>query len=399
MRTWTATTRPLPSDSSRQDDERRDADAGRRAAAGRADEEEVPRRPGPPPGAQPAGRRLLHRPLPRLLGAGLPDRPARHRPCRRRAVHRRLRTRGLDRADHSPAPPRRHRRRDRRRRPGQLRLHRPGHRPLPRPARLRHRATATEIHGWIGRRNPDRDQDGDHADPKYLNTAETELFTKGHELYGLTEGAAELAAGAVPVIVEGPLDALAVTLAGDGDYVGIAPTGHRLHRRAGRRATPIPRRPKARDHCRHGRRPGRTAGRSANLLAAHRPWRRSPPPRHPDRQGPRRAAADGRRHRSASGPGGLPQPCQCTYRRPRCRLRRPAGHRRRPGARRSARRGGHRRRPVDELAGAPHSSGGQHRHRPRHRAVRSVRRRPCSDRACLGVGTHSIARRTTRTVH
>jgi DNA primase catalytic core len=82
-----------------------------------------------------------------------------------------------------------------------------------------------EIHGWIGRRNPDHDQDGDHAVPKYLNTAETELFAKGHELYGLTEGAAELAAGAVPVLVEGPLDALAVTLAGDCDYVGIAPLG------------------------------------------------------------------------------------------------------------------------------------------------------------------------------
>lgn len=82
-----------------------------------------------------------------------------------------------------------------------------------------------EIHGWIGRRNPDHDRDGDHAVPKYLNTAETDLFTKGRELYGLTEGAAALAAGAVPVLVEGPLDALAVTLAGDGDYVGIAPLG------------------------------------------------------------------------------------------------------------------------------------------------------------------------------
>ncbi|WP_166486729.1 MobF family relaxase [Blastococcus saxobsidens] len=82
-----------------------------------------------------------------------------------------------------------------------------------------------EIHGWIGRRNPDHDEDGDHAVPKYLNTAETELFTKGSELYGLTEGAAALAAGAVPVLVEGPLDALAVTLAVDGDYVGIAPLG------------------------------------------------------------------------------------------------------------------------------------------------------------------------------
>ncbi|TYP87414.1 MobF family relaxase [Blastococcus xanthinilyticus] len=82
-----------------------------------------------------------------------------------------------------------------------------------------------EIHGWIGRRNPAHNEDGDHAVPKYLNTAETDLFTKGHELYGLTEGATALVAGAVPVLVEGPLDALAVTLAGDGDYVGIAPLG------------------------------------------------------------------------------------------------------------------------------------------------------------------------------
>jgi DNA primase catalytic core len=83
-----------------------------------------------------------------------------------------------------------------------------------------------EIHGWIGRRNPadDGDETG-RAVPKYLNTAETDLFTKGHELFGLTEGAAALAASAVPVLVEGPLDALAVTLAGSGDYVGIAPLG------------------------------------------------------------------------------------------------------------------------------------------------------------------------------
>jgi DNA primase catalytic core len=83
-----------------------------------------------------------------------------------------------------------------------------------------------EIHGWIGRRNPahDRDETG-RAVPKYLNTAETDLFMKGHELYGVTEGASALATGAVPVLVEGPLDALAVTLAGGGKYVGVAPLG------------------------------------------------------------------------------------------------------------------------------------------------------------------------------
>jgi 5S rRNA maturation endonuclease (ribonuclease M5) len=37
--------------------------------------------------------------------------------------------------------------------------------------------------------------------------------------------AAALADGATPVLVEGPLDALAVTLAGDGQFVGIAPLG------------------------------------------------------------------------------------------------------------------------------------------------------------------------------
>ena len=82
-----------------------------------------------------------------------------------------------------------------------------------------------EIHGWIGRRNPAHDDDRDQSVPKYLNTAETDLFTKGRELYGLTEGATALTAGAVPVLVEGPLDALAVTLVGEGDYVGIAQLG------------------------------------------------------------------------------------------------------------------------------------------------------------------------------
>ncbi|MCZ2849808.1 MobF family relaxase [Modestobacter sp. VKM Ac-2978] len=82
-----------------------------------------------------------------------------------------------------------------------------------------------ETHGWIGRRNPAHDGDGSHAVPKYLNTAETDLFIKGHKLCGLTEGARALADGATPVLVEGPLDALAVTLAGDDAFVGVAPLG------------------------------------------------------------------------------------------------------------------------------------------------------------------------------
>ena len=86
-----------------------------------------------------------------------------------------------------------------------------------------------ETRGFIARRNPGKGDD-ERAGPKYLNTAGTDLFTKGHELYGLADNAAALAAGATPVIVEGPMDAIAVTLAGtdpDGHaaYVGVAPLG------------------------------------------------------------------------------------------------------------------------------------------------------------------------------
>jgi DNA primase catalytic core len=81
-----------------------------------------------------------------------------------------------------------------------------------------------EVHGFAARRNPTR-ADDDRCGPKYLNTAETDLFRKGHELYGLAEHRDALAAGARPVLVEGPVDALAVTLAGHGEYIGVAPLG------------------------------------------------------------------------------------------------------------------------------------------------------------------------------
>ena len=81
-----------------------------------------------------------------------------------------------------------------------------------------------EIHGFIGRRNPTK-SDEDRCGPKYLNTAETDLFHKGHEMYGMADSRAALAAGAQPVLVEGPVDAIAVTLAGDSRYVGVAPLG------------------------------------------------------------------------------------------------------------------------------------------------------------------------------
>ena len=81
-----------------------------------------------------------------------------------------------------------------------------------------------EILGFVGRRHPDLTEE-DTAGPKYLNTADTPLFHKGAQLYAAGE---LLEAGATPVIVEGPMDAIAVTLATAGAYVGSAPLGTTL---------------------------------------------------------------------------------------------------------------------------------------------------------------------------
>lgn len=68
-----------------------------------------------------------------------------------------------------------------------------------------------------------------HDLPKYLNTCETALYRKREVLYGLTPQVRRLlGTGAVPVLVEGPTDALAITLAGAGRYVGIASCGTAL---------------------------------------------------------------------------------------------------------------------------------------------------------------------------
>ncbi len=82
-----------------------------------------------------------------------------------------------------------------------------------------------DIHGFIGRRNPTVAAADPYAGPKYLNTRATDLFTKGAQLFGLHEGRDALAHGATPVLVEGPLDAIAVTIATGGTHVGVAPLG------------------------------------------------------------------------------------------------------------------------------------------------------------------------------
>ena len=83
-----------------------------------------------------------------------------------------------------------------------------------------------EVLGFVGRRRPDLTDDDDEAGPKYLNTADTALFHKGAQLFGLVPEA--IAEGATPVIVEGPMDAVAVTLGTVGLYVGVAPLGTSL---------------------------------------------------------------------------------------------------------------------------------------------------------------------------
>ena len=78
-----------------------------------------------------------------------------------------------------------------------------------------------EILGFVARRHPAAADDGS-AGPKYLNTAETPLFHKGDQFYGT------LRAGTIPVIVEGPMDGIAVTLGSHGRYTGLAPLGTSL---------------------------------------------------------------------------------------------------------------------------------------------------------------------------
>jgi DNA primase len=78
-----------------------------------------------------------------------------------------------------------------------------------------------DVVGFIARANPATQNE--HT-PKYINTPSTRAYRKGEILFG-----AELVTSSTtPVIVEGPMDAIAVTLAGDGHAVGVAPSGTAL---------------------------------------------------------------------------------------------------------------------------------------------------------------------------
>ena len=67
--------------------------------------------------------------------------------------------------------------------------------------------------------------------PKYLNTPTTAIYRKGEVAFGLGEQHSRIREGAVPVLVEGPLDALAVHLAKEEyeqDFAGLALCGTSL---------------------------------------------------------------------------------------------------------------------------------------------------------------------------
>ena len=73
--------------------------------------------------------------------------------------------------------------------------------------------------------------------PKYLNSPDTALYSKGQVLYGLAAATGAFELGAVPVLVEGPMDVLAVNQAGHNRrpvvpagarFVGVSPCGTAL---------------------------------------------------------------------------------------------------------------------------------------------------------------------------
>ncbi len=100
--------------------------------------------------------------------------------------------------------------------------------------RFRNRAILPLAHdgrvlAFVGRRHPDLTDDHQphqQHGPKYLNTATTVAYSKSAQLY--VPDPTLLDQGATPVLVEGPMDAIAVTLATAGRHVGVAPLGTTL---------------------------------------------------------------------------------------------------------------------------------------------------------------------------
>jgi DNA primase len=99
--------------------------------------------------------------------------------------------------------------------------------------RLRDRITLAQrnadgdIVGFIGRAAPGAPTDA----PKYLNSPHTDVYNKRELLFGLHEQRVALAQGSRPVIVEGPLDVLAIAATNfeaSPRLAGVAPCGTAL---------------------------------------------------------------------------------------------------------------------------------------------------------------------------
>ncbi len=83
-----------------------------------------------------------------------------------------------------------------------------------------------QVVSFVGRKNPAGD---DERAPKYLNGAQSPLFSKGEHLFGIAgPGLVGLERGARAVLVEGPLDAVAITAGTGGRAVGVASLGTAL---------------------------------------------------------------------------------------------------------------------------------------------------------------------------
>lgn len=133
-----------------------------------------------------------------------------------------------------------------------------------------------QVLGFVGRCNPEHAHDGKHG-PKYLNTADTPLFHKGDQLYVVGDPTARRA-----ILVEGPIDAIAVRLATGGTRLGAAPLGTSLtHPQARQLAELDPRPIIATDADAAGQAAAERdywllTALSANPLAAHLPIDRDP---------------------------------------------------------------------------------------------------------------------------
>jgi DNA primase len=67
------------------------------------------------------------------------------------------------------------------------------------------------------------------SEPRYLNSPSTQIYAKGRSLVGLDAQRTRLANGAIPVMVEGPTDALAISLLGD-EWAGASSCGTAITR-------------------------------------------------------------------------------------------------------------------------------------------------------------------------